>query len=425
MPDTAARAPGTLRGEQAWATAAFTLLFPGFFFYHTALGLGLSGAFLGGFFAIVALVFAPPLCFIYGYKLKFVPNFLHKSDVFFGLFLAYFLAVVAANAGAGANPAIVNNHLLGVLFMVMLFVIFRIADFDAPAIRRALLACLLGMSAVVFTYSVDGVFYLGALGVARDPQSLATYQGFSRSYLVTFMVFIPYTRALRWRALLYLLGAPTLFLNTARSEFVAMLFLIPIIELYYSKYKMGAVVLFILFLAAININIEALLSALPDNRMLELFDLSQSSSANKRHHLNVLGMQTIAANPIWGDYGSYAPGHYAHNVFSAWVDLGIFGFFFLLAVLIIPTIGLVLKGYFQHQTSGDFLLVFGLTCSTLLLLFTSHYFTDMMIGATLGAYSKYRLGRKYVPDSAPDFGPPPLRHPDFRQTVSQPGGPRS
>jgi hypothetical protein len=42
---------------------AFFLLFPGFFFYQTLLGLGLIGAYLGGYFTLVAVVFTPPLVF--------------------------------------------------------------------------------------------------------------------------------------------------------------------------------------------------------------------------------------------------------------------------------------------------------------------------------------------------------------------------
>jgi hypothetical protein len=72
--------------------------------------------------------------------------------------------------------------------------------------------------------------------------------------------------------------------------------------------------------------------AAADNRILELLDLSQSTSANKRHHLTVYAMQTIAAHPILGDYASYKPGYYSHNVLSAWVDLGLFGFVYLLAI---------------------------------------------------------------------------------------------
>ena len=42
--------PGTSTREQLLLNSAFFLLFPGFFYYHTLLGTGTTGAFLGGYF---------------------------------------------------------------------------------------------------------------------------------------------------------------------------------------------------------------------------------------------------------------------------------------------------------------------------------------------------------------------------------------
>jgi hypothetical protein len=142
------------------------------------------------------------------------------------------------NAAAGANRAIVVNHLVCILFMVNTYILFTFIDFEHRQFRLMALASLAGMSAIAFTFSVNGVFYLGALGIARDAESLATYQGFARSYLMTFLPVVAHTRSLPLRLVLYGTGAATLFINTARSEFAALLFAIPIIEFYFSRHKM-------------------------------------------------------------------------------------------------------------------------------------------------------------------------------------------
>lgn len=387
-------ATGRSWAERAIPNLAFLLLFPGFFFYHTALGTGNMGAFLGGYFAPVSLLFVLPLCLVCGYQLKTDIDCLSRVDLHFGIFLAYFLAVMAVNAAAGANPAITAGHLLGILFLVNIFIMFKTIDFAHRAFRGTAILSLLVMSAIVFAYSVDGVFYLGAMGIAKDADSLATYQGFSRSYLVTFIAVIAYTRALALRALLYCLAGAALFLNTARSEFAALLFILPIIEFYHSKQKLFFLLALVLIVSLINVNLDQIVAALPNNRILELLDLSQSTSANQRHHLSIHAMQTIAAHPLLGDYGSYAPGTYSHNILSAWVDVGLFGFIYLLAIIIIPAIPMFFREYLTARPSGDFVLGFSLACITVLLLLTSHYFTDMLIGATLGSYSKYRYGKK-------------------------------
>jgi hypothetical protein len=252
------------------------------------------------------------------------------------------------------------------------------------------------MSAIVFYFSVDGSFYLASLNESKNPESLATYQGFARSYMFTLIVMMCFVKSVTARILMYAIAIPTLFINTARSEFVAIIFLIPIVELYYAKNKLFmALAMFVLFFIA-ALGYTYVSAAFPDNRVLELTDISQSSSGILRHSLTVEALKTIADNPILGDYGSYPVGSYAHNILSAWVDLGLFGFVFLLAILIYPMLRMLLEGVFRRSKSGHFILAFALMSVTLFMLFTSKNFTDIPIGAALGAYAKYRCGKNHA-----------------------------
>jgi hypothetical protein len=403
--------------EQFIANAAFLALFPGFFFYHTLLGTGTTGAFLGGYFSPVSIIFALPLAAILLKNYKRTSRRASTLEVYACIFLTYFIIVIIFNSIAGANKAIVANHLLCILFMINAFIIFSIIDFSSPIFRISSLAALLGMSGIAFSYSVNGVFYLGALGVAKDADSLATYQGFARSYLVTALPLIAFTRSLLLRLPLYGMAVATLFINTARSEFVALLFVIPIIELYFSRHKIIFIISAMLICFWLNTHLNELLAALPDNRILELLDLSHSTSANKRHHLSAHALNTLKAHPLLGDYASYAPGYYAHNILSAWVDLGLFGFIYIIAILIAPAIPMFFREYFSRRQNGNFILSFSLMCSTSLLLATSHYFTDMLIGATLGAYAQYQHGRKYGKYRAPHLGPSTPRYADLHKAM--------
>jgi hypothetical protein len=174
-----------------------------------------------------------------------------------------------------------------------------------------------------------------------------------------------------------------------------------------------------LLAALLSMNFDLIVAQLPSNRILELLDLKHSHSAILRHHMMNNAIQTVTNYPIFGDYASYTPGHYAHNVFSVWVDLGIFGFVFLMALLIVPAVSMFVTGFFTRQVNGEFLLGFALLCVTILLLVKSHYFTDMLIGATLGAYSRYNYGRRPgKASSAPRPSAP--SHPHRRQAMPQP-----
>ncbi|MGZ5200138.1 MAG: hypothetical protein ACXWC4_10255 [Telluria sp.] len=407
------------RLEQTILGAAFFLLFPGFFYYHTLLGIGAMGAVLGGFFSPISVLFALPIGLIYVVRVRRDPRRLSFVDVYFGLYLAYFAAVAVLHAVLDDGLQTAAKHMLEILFLVNIYVMFYLIDFASPRFRLLGLLTLAAMSAIVAAYSIDGVFYLGAEGLAQDAaaDSLATYQGFARSYLVTYIVVIAYTRPLALRWLLHLTGAVTLFINTARSEFVALLFIAPIIEFYYSRHKMLFIMLAVIAGAVASMYVDQVLAALPDSRILELLDLSQSTSAIKRHHLTANALQTIRAHPFIGDYGSYEPGYYSHNILSAWVDLGLFGLIYLSALLVLPLIPMFLREFFASRRCANFMLGFGMAAVTILLLLTSHYFTDMLIGATLGAYSKYLYERKYGQDRAPHLRPSAPPHPDFRQAV--------
>lgn len=414
---TTIRSSKAARREQHILLAAFFMLFPGFFFYHSLLGTGMTGAFLGGYFAPVSLFFALPLGIIYLNRMLREPRRFQAVDLHLGLFLLYFVAVIAVNAAAGANRTIVGNHVLGILFIFNMFVIAGFLDFDHPRFRLAGLLSLAAMTAIAVSFSVEGVFYLGAMGIAKDADALATYQGFARSYLITFLPVVAFTRSAPLRLLLHATGAMTLFLNTARSEFAALMFAIPIIEFYFSRHKLHFLLCGIILFFIIHLYFEQILGALPANRILELLDLSQSTSANKRHYLTAHAVQTILAHPLLGDYASYKPGYYSHNVLSAWVDLGFFGIAYLSLVTVVPIISMFVREYFLPRHCGMFLLAFSMACVTVLLLLTAHYFTDMLIGAMLGASSRYFYERKYAKSRTPELRPSAPRHPNFRQAM--------
>jgi hypothetical protein len=416
---------GWERRDQLLLIASFFMLFPGFFFYHTLLGTGTTGAFLGGYFAPVAVAFSLPVCLIYLARMRRGPRRLTMVDLHYGVFFAYFLTVVVVNGAAGANRTIVGNHMLGILFMVLVFIQFSFIDFQSRRFRAVGLLSLAAMSTIAFTNSVDGVFYLGALGIAKDADALATYQGFSRSYLFTYLAVVSFTRKLPLRVVLHALGAATLFVNTARSEFAALMFAIPLIEFYFSRHKLYFLLAAAMLAVLVGMYFDQILASLPSNRILELLDLSHSTSANKRHQLTVHAWQTVAAHPLFGDYASYKPGYYSHNVLSAWVDLGLFGIAYLAALAVLPIVPMFIHEYFAARARGLFMCAFAFACVTVLLLLTSHYFTDMLLSATLGACARYSYERKHGPHRAPEFGTSALRYTDFREAVPQPRQPRA
>lgn len=91
-----------------------------------------------------------------------------------------------------------------------------------------------------------------------------------------------------------------------------------------------------------------------------------------------------------------------------------------LTQLLLPAVPMFFKEYFAGRRRPEFIHGFALACVTLLLLISSHDFTDMLIGATLGAYAQYRYERKHGKYRPPDLSPSALRYPDLHQAVPQP-----
>ena len=382
--------------EKRFVQFSFMLLFPGFFFYQTLLGLGLIRAFLGGYYSVVALALAMPLAIFYFIAVKRHRNFVSRFDLVYVVFIAYMILVLVLNFVAGKNPVILQRYVQALLFCIELYILFRLIDFNDSTFVVLATGSLFVMSVITIHFSINGFFFLQALNDAKDPASLATYQGFARSYIYTFFVVIAVTRLVGARLLLYALAITTLFLNGARSEFSALLLLVPILEFYHTRHKLYLLLPMIFLVIQVAANAGAIAALLPDNRTLQLLDLSHSSSAVARHHLTDNALHTIAQNPFFGDFASYSDGHYAHNILAAWVDFGLAGFLAFGAILAWALFRLFTNGFFLKTRSNEFVLACAFLCSAILWAVAAKAVPDMSVGAALGAFAKYRYAKRYI-----------------------------
>lgn len=385
--------PPSTSGMAGLSQLAFLLLFPGFFVYQTLIGMGVLGAFLGGYFAIVSIALFLPLGYGYYQTVRQAGYRVAPTDVGFLFFQLYFLLVVAINAGFGADPVTVETHLLSILYFLNIYLLFKHIDFGQRRTMASALLALLLMSFLVFYLSEGGSFQPGRTADAAGAASLATYQGFARSYALTCIPVICFTGSRPARLALSGLALAALFLNGARSELVAVLVLLPLLEVCRARSLLQALCILALVGAAAVAVQQAVMPQLPDNRVWELFDLSRSESAHARHDLTEHALRTIVGSPLLGDYASYPPGGYSHNLLSAWVDLGAFGFAYLLLMLVGATVRLCVEGRHARARSSQFMLAWLLMCTSLFLLLTAKTFDDMFAGAAMGAYANYRRQR--------------------------------
>jgi hypothetical protein len=103
----------------------------------------------------------------------------------------------------------------------------------------------------------------------------------------------------------------------------------------------------------------------------------------------------------------------------AWVDFGFAGFVFFSALLIWPAFRLFADGYFSKAKSGDFVLACSFICITILWALTAKNIPDMSVGAALGAFAKYRYGKRSDPDCSPHVRPSAYEHRELSQAMPQ------
>jgi hypothetical protein len=249
------------------------------------------------------------------------------------------------------------------------------------------------MSVIVFYFSDQGVFYLRSQNETDENEALASYQGFARSLFVTVIVVLPFLKKNIIGIALICVGIFALYINGARSELVATIFSVALFMLISSKYKFATFGVGLVLLGLVAFYSNYLIELLPNNRSLQLLDATGSTSWTTRQGFLLSALDTISKNPILGSYGSYARsgniGTYAHNIISAWVDLGVAGFLILIYSLLYPTIILSGRIFSTRKKSEEMLLVFVLIVSTAFLLVVAKSFTYMLTGAALGAYARF------------------------------------
>jgi hypothetical protein len=371
----------------------FWALFPGFFFYNYLVANEYFAPFLGGYFGIVALLSAPVVAFIYlrrVYVGNLAPN---KVDGLFFLLTTYVATVSAIGYLNGVQKNVdadlIQDAFSGILFNTTLFLLVRSLNYESESLKRAIFISLLVMTVLVVSNVNDlGVYHVDVNSGSEE--AISTYQGLGRSLAITAIFALATTTSKPMFFVTALASMIALFLNGARSELMgamlAMLFIAA------GKFKMRNMFLIAAGLPILLLTVGA--DAFENNRFFELFTPEASSSANARSELTANALATISANPIFGDYGSYAydagygVGNYSHNLLSAWVDLGVVGFLFYIVLFFVAG-RIALKAFKNESLNVNLMsLAVGYFSFTVLLMFFAKDYKYMTFGLTMGFLAK-------------------------------------
>ena len=372
------------------------LLFPGFFFYHTAIALGVIPPFLGGFFSPVSVVVVSSLLPLVIWGMLRRKEFFNIDRVFWLIILYWCITLISYQSFSShfdsTKAEVLDWSLRGILANIACYAVGRSLNIESSGLMRILIASLIGMLLISITNATDGLFYLRAM--AGDEESVATYQGFARSALVVSVLALLVDRRFSRASIVFVCSLVLLFLNGARSEFVFFL-AAGLVFWWFVVFKSTAArllsVLAMLPLAIIVlVDIKELTSLLPQTRMIQLLDIMHSSSGESRMVLSNEAVNIIREHPLFGSYAAYVPkdgiGGYAHNILSAWADLGIFGF-----LLFIFGLFFLLKGgrkLIAIKYSYKDVAIYMFAVILLIAYLAAKDYTYMIFGFTAGLYAK-------------------------------------
>lgn len=213
------------------------------------------------------------------------------------------------------------------------------------------------------------------------------YQGYALSGAVSGFLFVTMLPKAIWRLLVYLTLIACLYLNGARSELIAALPAVLLVE-YTIK---GRVTLALGSVIAVAMGALAFLLVAGNgfdssNRTLALIrDYQSDGSYNERMYANTLARITIDSHPIMGSYASYPEGLYAHNALSAWVDLGLVGFILYLTIIIAPAFFLLRNR--QWLGSRHIATLAAFTLIMVLLILSAKGFTYKLLPVLVGLHA--------------------------------------
>lgn len=383
-------------GLLAPGTLGFVLLFPLYFIYHW---LSLGGAiprFLGGFVNEASLLVVLMLMATIAVScLRPRSNVaaVTPADIVFAVFICFFATVVAAHAGLGSTPTVVRSHAASIGQLAAAYLVFRLFPYRSRGAWRLVAACFIVLSTLVLEAAYRDL--LGLLLSGSDDSAAATYQGLARGYLMVAILALTGLRHALPRWLGYLLTLFVLFLIGARSEVAGAVILFTAFEIASSRapwrVSLRVAVAIAFTSVAVWLNLDVLDEIFPENRLL--FLLAQGTddgSVSERQVLQGYAWSTIQAHPLMGDFGHYeslgGAGAYAHNLLSAWVDLGVVGLILIIAAFWVSVAGIIATATDTSDSAKQHrALCVALMALTVFLFAFAKNFTDPSLGVAVGS----------------------------------------
>lgn len=366
------------------AVAGYLAIFLGFYLYHTLVAYGVVAPVLRGYFVAICVLALPVVATAYVQHVRTSMHRLHVDALFVG-FTVFYLLVSGIGAALGASQDIVRSHLAVIPQWLTLFGVARLLDVTSKTFAVAARVTMGAMVVLVLAGTSEGAFrYWGDHG---DPL-LVNYQSYGLLFMVAALFCAASLRSGISRFSVYGISIVALFLIGARSEFVGFTAGALCLEACVSRYRGVLFIVATAVFAISALSLQYLMQEMPTHRIVDLVFLSDIGSVIERKKALADAVATISESPILGEFGSYQYGLYAHNLLSAWVDLGVAGFLWL-AVLMFTAVADLGRRYKAWRFDRQFALAMSACATCALLLVASKAFFYMLVPIALGLYARF------------------------------------
>tara|TARA_R110002072_G_scaffold19469_6_gene72274 strand:- start:733 stop:1461 length:729 start_codon:yes stop_codon:yes gene_type:complete len=167
-----------------------------------------------------------------------------------------------------------------------------------------------------------------------------TYQSFGVLYSLSAILLSILIKNTSLSVFILSISIVALFFNGARTEFgICLIFLVAFLVQRRALFYL-TVPAFLSLLASERV--FRFVEQFRGNRIIDLVETGALGSRTGREQAMHDAWVTIQQNPLLGSPGSYPSGLYAHNVLSAWVDLGILGMVLYIFLTLQSGIGIYL-----------------------------------------------------------------------------------
>ncbi|EKP0305539.1 hypothetical protein [Aeromonas veronii] len=332
--------PDILKGSNI-ASLGIAIYFPLFFFYNWIIAKEIISPLPIGYFSL----FVPVIFLLYALNwVLYYNDFLRYNDIaLFFLFqqLSMMFISIYKYYGSTALGEYSTEMLIwvcsGCLLNLGLFYIGRSLSTPQSKLWFISLLCIFFVS--ISNVGVSSVFHIDTHSALSG--KVASYQSMGSSIMITGIMLFAFSKSYM-SYLICFLSLVSLFINGARTELF--LFFIGVLTCLFIRSERktnGLINIFLLLFVSMFIGVVYYFLN-PTSRIFEYIVENTSTSGSARYEMFIYSVNVIFSDVckfLIGDYGSYyfvnGPGSYPHNIFSAWHNFGIIGFFSYVLILLL------------------------------------------------------------------------------------------